>query len=114
MPEALRKVKGPVVLVANLLTEGRGMEGFTAADEVRWIGDAIGRPVDVVVVNTATPSAETLQRYAAEQKRPLDIGNVPASCEVVEGHFWVGDIARHARRRLSYAIWSVIAQRLLT
>ncbi len=114
MAESLRQVKGPVVVIANLLTEGRGMEGFTAADEVRWIGDAIGRPVDVVVVNTATPSEETLRRYAAEEKRPLEIGPVPASCEVVEGPFWVGDIARHARRRLAYAIWSVIAQRLLS
>jgi uncharacterized cofD-like protein len=113
MPEALRAIKGPIVLVANLLTEGRGMSGFTAADEVRWIGDAIGRPVDVVVVNTAMPSAQTLERYAAEQKHPLEIGSVPSTCEVIEGTFWVGAIARHARRRLSYAVWSVIARRLL-
>jgi len=113
MREALRKIDGPIVLVANLLTEGRGMSGFTAADEVRWIGDAIGRPVDVVVVNTAMPSAQTLERYAAEEKRPLETGQVPASCEIVEGTFWVGDIARHSRRRLSYAVWSIIARRLL-
>ena len=113
MAEALRQIEGPIILVANLLTEGRGMSGFTAADEVRWIGEAIGRPVDVVVVNTATPSAETLERYASEQKHPLEIGNVPSTCEVVEGAFWDGPIARHSRRRLSYAIWSVIARRLL-
>lgn len=113
MAEALRQVEGPIILVANLLTEGRGMAGFTAADEVRWIGDAIGRPVDVVVVNTAVPEAETLERYAAEHKHPLEIGDVPVTCEVVEGTFWSGPIARHSRRRLSYAIWSVIARRLL-
>lgn len=113
MPEALRRIEGPIVLVANLLTEGRGMGGFTAAEEVRWIGEAIGRPVDVVVVNTAKPSAETLDRYAVEHKHPLDVGEVPAGCEVVEGTFWDGEIARHSRRRLSYAIWSVIARRLL-
>src|SRR4029450_6475729 len=28
--DALRTVKGPVILIANLLTEGRGMSGFTA------------------------------------------------------------------------------------
>src|SRR5919204_530094 len=33
--EALREVRGPILLVANLLTEGRGMAGFTAADELR-------------------------------------------------------------------------------
>ena len=113
MAEALRQVEGPIILVANLLTEGLGMTGFTAADEVRWIGEAIGRPVDVVVVNTATPSAETLERYASEQKHPLEIGNVPSTCEVVEGAFWDGPIARHSRRRLSYAIWAIISRRLL-
>lgn len=113
MAEALRRVEGPIILVANLLTEGRGMTGFTAADEVRWIGEAIGRPVDVVVVNTATPDRETLERYDSEQKQPLEIGELPATCEVVEGAFWDGPIARHSRRRLSYAIWSVIARRLL-
>ncbi len=113
MAEALRRIDGPIILVANLLTEGRGMNGFTAADEVRWIGEAIGRPVDVVVVNTAPPSEETAARYASEQKHPLPLGDMPASCEVVEGAFWDGPIARHSRRRLSYAIWSVIARRLL-
>jgi 2-phospho-L-lactate transferase/gluconeogenesis factor (CofD/UPF0052 family) len=32
--DALQTMKGPVILVANLLTEGRGMSGFTAADAV--------------------------------------------------------------------------------
>jgi uncharacterized cofD-like protein len=114
MADALRAIDGPIILVANLLTEGRGMNGFTAADEVRAIGEAIGRPVDAVVVNTKMPSAEMLERYAAEYKHPLEIGDVPSTCEVVEGGFWTGEFARHSRRRLSYAIWSIIAQRLLT
>ncbi len=113
MSEAIRRIEGPVILVANLLTEGRGMSAFTAADEVNWIGEAIGRPVDVLVVNTARPSSQTIERYAAEHKHPLPIGEVPPTCEVVEGPFWDGEIARHARRRLSYAIWSIIARRLL-
>jgi len=113
MSEAIRRIEGPVILVANLLTEGRGMSAFTAADEVNWIGEVIGRPVDVLVVNTARPSSQTIERYAAEHKHPLPIGEVPPTCEVVEGPFWDGEIARHARRRLSYAIWSIIARRLL-
>jgi uncharacterized cofD-like protein len=113
MKEALSRVNGPVILIANLLTEGRGMDGFTAGEAVRWIAGAIGRPVDVVLVNTARPSAETLARYAAEHKQPLPMGDVPSCCEVVEGEFWHGEIARHARRRLSYAAWSVISRRLL-
>jgi uncharacterized cofD-like protein len=114
MAESLRRVSGPIIVVANLLTEGRGMDHFTAGDEVRWIGEAIGRPVDVLMVNTATPPASTLECYAIEHKMPLPLGDVPAGCELVEGPFWDGEIARHARRRLSYAIWSVIAHRLLS
>ncbi len=112
-PAAIRAVRGPVILVGNLLTEGRGMWHFTAADAVRRMGETIGRPIDVVLVNTARPSAETLARYAEEHKQPLEAGDVPPACEVVEGEFWCGEIARHDRRRLAQAIWAVLAKRLL-
>lgn len=67
VPEALAGVHGPIILIANLLTEGGGMAGFTAADAVARIEEAIGRKVDVVVVNSARPSADVLERYAQEQ-----------------------------------------------
>ena len=111
--DAVRRVKGPIVLVTNLLTEGRGMTGFTAGAAARVLGDTIGRPVDVVVVNTARPSAATLARYAEEHKAPLERGDVPSTCEVVSGDFWCGEIARHDRRRLAQAVWAVLARRLL-
>ncbi len=112
--EALASVRGPIVLVANLLTEGRGMRGFTAGDAAKQIAQAIGRPVDVVVVNTARPPAETLARYAGEHKEPLEVGSLPKDCELVEGDFWSrDDIARHHRRRLAFAVWSVLSERLL-
>jgi hypothetical protein len=55
-----------------------------------------------------------LGRYALEHKEPLPLGNLPGSCEVVGGEFWTGDIARHDRLRLAYAVWSVLSRRLLT
>lgn len=112
--EALACTPGPIVLVTNLLTEGRGMHSFTAADAVAWIGETLGRPVDVVVFNTARPGSEALARYAAEHKQPLERGTMPPDVEIVEGAFWRTDIARHDRRRLSYAIWSVLSRRLLS
>jgi len=101
------------VLIANILTEGRGMKGFTAADAVRKVSEVIGRPVDVVLVNEGYPSADALDRYVAEHKELLVVGDVARDCEVITGQFWQGAIARHARRRLSYVVWNVIAQRLL-
>ena len=111
--DALRRMSGPVILVTNLLTEGRGMSAFTAGVAVRRLSEAIGRNIDVVVVNTARPSDVTLARYAAEHKAPLAIGDVPPGCEVVEGEFWCDEIARHDRRRLAQAVWAVLARRLL-
>jgi uncharacterized cofD-like protein len=110
---ALEQVKGPVILITNLLTEGRGMAGFTAADAVARIEDAIRRPVDVVVANMKWPGSKVLGRYALEHKEPLATGRLPAHCELVGGEFWTGEIARHDRPRLAYAVWSVLSRRLL-
>ena len=111
--EALAEVRGPIILIANLLTEGRGMSGFTAADAARWISDAIERRVDVVIANTGRPSEEGRMRYAAEYKQPLELGELPHGVEPVLGRFWCSDIARHDRRRLAFAVWSVLSERLM-
>jgi uncharacterized cofD-like protein len=111
--EAMSKISGPVILIANLLTEGRGMAGFTAADAVARIEEAIQRRVDAVITNMKWPSPQVLGRYALEHKEPLAPGNLPAHCELVGGEFWTSDIARHDRVRLAYAVWSVLSRRLL-
>jgi len=111
--EALAGMKGPIALIANLLTEGRGMAGFTAGEAARWVGRAIGRPVDVIIANTSWPSGEALARYAAEHKEPLVLGPIEGDVEAVLGDFWCTDMARHDRRRLAFAVWSVLSQRLL-
>ena len=111
--DALATVNGPIILVANLLTEGRGMAGFTAADAVTRIEDAIQRRVDVVITNAAWPSPQVLGRYALEHKEPLAPGSLPPHCELVGGEFWTGEIARHDRLRLAYAVWAVLSRRLL-
>ena len=101
------------ILIANLLTEGRGMAGFTAADAIRRIEGAIKRPVDVVITNVKWPSSKVLGRYALEHKEPLALGDLPDHSELVGGDFWRGEIARHDRLRLAYAVWSVLSRRLL-
>jgi uncharacterized cofD-like protein len=111
--EGLREMRGPVILIANLLTEGRGMRGFTASEAARWVARAIDRQVDVVIANTGRPSPESLARYAAEHKEPLELGDLPEAVQAVLGRFWCTEIARHDRRRLAFAVWSVLSARLL-
>ena len=112
--EAIADVRGPIILITNLLTEGHGMEGFTAAEAVRWVERAIGRKVDVVIANNSRPSEGVLRNYAAEHKAPLELGELDPGVEAVLGPFWKSDIARHDRRRLAFAVWSVLSQRLMT
>jgi uncharacterized cofD-like protein len=111
--EALAAMQGPVIYVANLLTEGRGMATFTAGHAVERLTEAIGRPIDVVVFNSGRPDPEVLDRYASENKHPLPLGDIPAGCQVIDGAFWRRPIARHNRSRLRAAVWASLAARLL-
>ncbi len=89
--EALAGMKGPVILIANLLTEGRGMLGFTAADAVARIEEASRRKVDVVITNITWPSPQVLSRYAQEHKEPLAPGILPDTAS------WSGENSGPAR-----------------
>ena len=109
--EAIQSVQGPVILIANLLTEGRGMAHFTAAEEARLMSAAIGRPIDVVVWNNEAPSQEILEFYRAEHKAPMLLGEMPAETLVVQGDFWRGRFARHHRRRLRAAVWAALSRK---
>ena len=59
------------------------------------------------------PTDAVLGRYEAEHKAMLPVGDVPEGCEIVEADFWLREIARHDRWRLAYAVWSVLARKLL-
>ena len=48
-----------------------------------------------------------------EALRAAAPGKLPDHCELVGGEFWTGEIARHDRPRLAYAVWSVLSRRLL-
>jgi hypothetical protein len=68
----------------------------------------------VVIANNSRPSDSVLKNYAAEHKAPLELGDLAPGIDTVLGPFWKSDIARHDRRRLAFAVWSVLSQRLLT
>ncbi len=111
--EAIAEMHGPIILVANLLTEGRGMKEFSAADAAAWVERTLGRPVDVILFNTSHPTAAVLAAVCHRRQASAHLGQVPDVTEVVEGEFWCSDIARHDRKRLSYALWSMLSRRLL-
>ena len=94
--DALQEVRGPVILISNLLTEGSGMNGFTAGDAVRQISEAIGRPVDVVIHNAAGPSDGRAGAIRRRRKASARAGQrCRTARELIEGDFWQDEIARH-------------------
>ena len=89
------------------------MTAFTAGQGAALLTRAIGRPIDVIVVNQGLPATEVLSRYAAEDKHPMPVGHVVGCSDIVSAPFWTGVYARHHRRRLAYALWGILAKRLL-
>ncbi len=69
--EALAHVTGPIVVVSNLLTEGEGMRGFTAADEAEWISRTIGRKVDVVIAQPGPAVARGARSICGGAQAPV-------------------------------------------
>jgi hypothetical protein len=57
---------------------------------------------------------ESPRPLRARALEPLSPGDLPAHCQLVGGDFWKGDIARHDRLRLAYAVWSILSRRLLS
>ena len=116
-----------VCITGAVITALLGRDGFQEADITgitipitkynRLVLDAAEIPRAIreafFIANTGRPSNEALTRYAAEHKQPLELGTLDPESESVLGRFWCSEIARHDRRRLSFAVWSVLSQRLL-
>ncbi|MGB9877051.1 MAG: gluconeogenesis factor YvcK family protein [bacterium] len=68
MVEALEKSKGKKVYICNLMTERGETDGFKASDHIKAIRDIIGKiPFQYVIVNTARPRPEILEKYKEEE-----------------------------------------------
>ncbi len=97
------------VYVCNVMTQPGETDNFTASDHVRAIEAHAGRRVlDYVLVNTAVPSAELLERYRASGQEMVlpDIDRIRAmGYKVVVGTFISeSDYVRHDPYRLAEAI----------
>lgn len=68
--EALSEFGGPVVYVANVMTQAGETGGFTVSDHIRAISSHIGPVVTDVLVHSGGFSDELLERYRAEEAAP--------------------------------------------
>ena len=112
LPEGVRaEIKAssaPVVFTSNLLTEGYGMNGFTARGMTEILEAYIDRCVSKVIVNTRVPQ-ERLEAYAEERKYPLSWHDTGEDDKFILADLWFdARLARHDTERLSYLMSQVI------
>jgi uncharacterized cofD-like protein len=108
--EAVSASSAPLMLIANLLTEGEGLRGVGIAKSVALVERYAGRAFDVVIANNAIPEGAPLDQYAAEQKYPI----LPvAEDDQLEDRLHISDlwtdpsIARHDSDRLAQNVFAL-------
>ena len=107
--DAIQACDGEVIYICNVMTKRGETDGFRASDFVRVIHRYLGRRVDTVVINTATPSADLAERYAdegAEMVAP-DLEAVRTMVPQVRAdRFAITDpFMRHDAERVVLGIW---------
>ncbi|MFP4055890.1 MAG: YvcK family protein [Candidatus Brocadiia bacterium] len=63
---AIRRSRARRIYICNVMTQPGQTDGYAASDHVRAVLEYLDAALDAVVVNTGTPPAEVLGRYAAE------------------------------------------------
>jgi len=71
--EALANFAGPVVYVANVMTQPGETGGYAVSDHVRAIAAHVGPVVTDVLVHSGGLSSELLARYAEEGAAPVEV-----------------------------------------
>lgn len=75
--EALAGFSGPVVYVANVMTQRGETMGYAVSDHVRAIARHVGPIVTDVLVHSDELPADLLARYEAEEAAPVEIDREP-------------------------------------
>ncbi|MEJ7840746.1 MAG: gluconeogenesis factor YvcK family protein [Rubrobacter sp.] len=71
--EALSRFGGPVVYVANVMTQPGETDGFAVSDHVRAISGHLGPVVTDVLVHSGSLSSGVLARYEAEEAARVEV-----------------------------------------
>jgi uncharacterized cofD-like protein len=71
--EALAAFAGPVVYVANLMTQPGETAGYTLCDHLQAIARHVGPVVTDVLVDSGLPAGRLLRRYGEEGAEPVRV-----------------------------------------
>jgi uncharacterized cofD-like protein len=115
VPEALERFAGPIVYVANIMTQPGETSGFTLSDHMRAIREHVGSVVTDVLVHSDELPARLLSRYYAEEAAPVQIDREQIKHQGVRVHDaallrdTTSSAVRHDSDRLARAVHEVAA-----
>ncbi|MBV9714880.1 MAG: YvcK family protein, partial [Solirubrobacterales bacterium] len=78
VPHALAEFRGPVIYVANVMTQPGETVGLTLSDHLRAIAEHVGPVVTDVLVHAERLSPSVLARYRAEGAEPVKLDSEQA------------------------------------
>lgn len=109
LTEALHRAKAKKIYICNVMTQPGETDGYTASDHVRAVEGHCSRPIlDYVMVNTAVPSPELMQKYkqsgAALVEPDLDRIRAMGYKALAGNYISQTDVVRHDPTALSEAI----------
>lgn len=72
--QAIKESKAPCIYICNVMTQQGETDGYKVSDHVRALSDHIGKNIiDCVLVNDALPKKETLELYAKNNSKPVEV-----------------------------------------
>ena len=110
MVDALRSTTAQIIYVCNVMTKHGETDGFGAEDFVRVLEQYLGTGrIDYLLVNSGELRADLLEKYKAEGKAPVRLGDreglVARGIKIVERDFTSDtDYIRHDPRKLARTI----------
>lgn len=112
--QAIRKTKGKVVYVCNVMTQAGETAGYTASDHVRAICRHIGEgSVDSIVVHNESIKQTVRDVYAEENAEPViyDIEQLlEMGLQIIEGDIveYTQNTVRHNTEKISKLLYSIL------
>lgn len=113
---AIRKAKGRVVYVCNVMTQAGETTGYTASDHVKAIYDHVGEGcIDSIIVHNEPISKSVRSVYAEENADPVvyDIDQLLAmNLQIIEGDIIDHSkmTLRHDTQKIAKLLYSIIDQ----
>ncbi|MBI4812067.1 YvcK family protein [Candidatus Falkowbacteria bacterium] len=114
--EAIKKARGKVVYIMNIMTKFGETDGFGVEDFIKTIEDKIKRKLDYVLINSARPNSRLIKKYSKKNaefvKIDKDLKKQNKKLIISDFLSVKGELARHDSEKTAKAIARIIKQHL--